>query len=153
MNDPVLNDAAIGKRVRRRRSWYRRRLRIQRTLVAVVVGTVLAGACWQNAARYLSSPSLHASQVLPGSFWLRGNVRKDLALMAARSAKPQKFLARIPNVYPYSVVPGGVKNPDDLRYAALRDYVVRRHYAHFDFGNAHLIRATEAREVYLVEPT
>ncbi len=149
MNDPVLNDAAIGKRVRRRRSWYRRRLRIQRTLVAVVVGTVLAGACWQNAARYLSSPSLHASQVLPGSFWLRGNVRKDLALMAARSAKPQKFLARIPNVYPYSVVPGGVKNPDDLRYAALRDYVVRRHYAHFDFGNAHLIRATEAREVYL----
>jgi hypothetical protein len=144
-----LNDGAIRKTVRRRRSWYRRRLRMQRTLAAVVVGTVLAGACWQNAARYFSLPSLHASQVLPDSFWMRGNVRKDLALMATRSARPTKFRARIPGVYPYSVVPGGVKDPDDLRRAALRDYVVRRHYAHFDYSHARLVRATEAREVYL----
>jgi PEP-CTERM motif len=149
LNDAVLNDAAIGKRVRRRRSWYRRRLRMQRAVVAVVVGTVLAGACWQNAAHYFSLPSLHASRVLPDSFWARTNVRKDLAFMAARSAKPTKFLARIPGAYPYSVVPGGVKDPDDLRYAALRDYVVRRHYAHFDYSHARLERATEAREVYL----
>jgi len=144
-----LNDGAIGKTGRRRRSWYRRRLRMQRTLAAVVVGTVLAGACWQNAARYFSLPSLHASQVLPDSFWMRGNVRKGLALAAAQSAKPAKFRARIPGVYPYSVVPGGVKDPDDLRYAALRDYVVRRHYAHFDYSHAQLVRASAAREVYL----
>ena len=142
-------DAAIGTRTRRRRSWYRRRLRMQRTLVAVVVGTLLAGACWQNAARYFPLPSWHVSQTLPASFWMRGNVHSVLALMAARSSKPAKPLARIPNVYPYSVVPGGVKDPDDLRYAALRDYVVRRHYAHFDFSHARLVRATEAREVYL----
>src|ERR1700687_5048345 len=122
---------------------------MQRTMTALVVGTVLVGACWQNAARYFSLPSLHASKVLPESFWTRGNVRKDLAFMAARSAKPAKFLARIPGAYPYSVVPGGVKDPDDLRYKALRDYVVRRHFAHFDYGNARLVRATEAREVYL----
>jgi len=42
-----------------------------------------------------------------------------------------------------------VKDPDDLRYKALRDWVVRRHYAHFDFSHARLERATEAREVYL----
>jgi len=149
LNDGVVNDAAIVKTVRRRRSWYRRRLRMQRTMTALVVGTVLVGACWQNAARYFSLPSLHASKVLPESFWTRGNVRKDLAFMAARSSKPAKFVARIPGVYPYSVVPGGVKDPDDLRYKALRDYVVRRHYAHFDFAHAHLVRATEAREVYL----
>ncbi len=122
---------------------------MQRTLVAVFVGTLLAGACWQNAARYFSLPSWHASQVLPPSFWVRANIHNDLALMAARSAKPAKSLARIPGVYPYSVVPGGVKDPDDLRYAALRDYVVRRHYAHFDYSHARLVRATEAREVYL----
>jgi len=122
---------------------------MQRTLVAVVVGTLLAGACWQNAARYFPLPSWHVSQTLPASFWMRGNVHSVLALMAARSSKPAKPLARIPNVYPYSVVPGGVKDPDDLRYAALRDYVVRRHYAHFDFSHARLVRATEAREVYL----
>ena len=122
---------------------------MQRTLAAVVVGTVLAGACWQNASHYFSLPTLHASQVLPDSFWTRGNVRKDLAFMAARSARPAKFLARIPRPYPYSVVPGGVKDPDDLRYAALRDYVVRRHYARFNYSHARLVRATEAREVYL----
>lgn len=144
-----MNDGAIGKTVRRRRTWYLRRLRIQRTLVAVFVVTLLAGACWQNAARYFPLPSLHASQVLPDSFWTRGNVRKDLALMAARSAKPAKFLVRIPTVYAYSVIPGGVKDPGDLRYATARDYVVRRHYARFDFSHAHLVRATEAREVYL----
>ncbi|MFI5118434.1 MAG: PEP-CTERM sorting domain-containing protein [Terriglobales bacterium] len=122
---------------------------MRRTLAAVVVGTVIAGACWQNAARYFSLPTWHASQVLPDSFWMRGNVRKNLALMAARSAKPTKLSARIPGIYPYSVVPGGVKDTDDLRYAALRDYVVRRHYAHFDYSHAKLVRATEAREVYL----
>jgi hypothetical protein len=86
---------------------------------------------------------------LPASFWSRQNVRKDLALMAARSAHPARFLGRIPGVYPYSVVPGGVKDPDDLRYAAARDYVVRRHFAHFDYSHARLVRATEARQVYL----
>ena len=149
MDDAVVNDGTIGKTVRRRRSWYRRRLRMQRTLAAVVVGTVLAAACWQNVARYFSLPTLHASQVLPNSFWTQGNVRKDLAFMAARSAKPAKFRARIPGAYPYSVVPGGVKDLDDLRYKALRDYVVRRHFAHFDYSHARLVRATEAREVYL----
>ena len=69
--------------------------------------------------------------------------------MVAQSGKPAKFLTRIPGVYPYSVVPGGVKDPEDLRSAALRDYVVRRHFSHFDFAHAQLIRSTEPREVYL----
>ena len=149
MDDAVSNATATGKTVRRRRSWYRRRLLMQRTMATLVVGTVLVGVIWQNAARYISLPSFHASQVLPESFWSRGNIRKDLAFMAAHSAKPTKSLARIPGVYPYSVVPGGVKDPDDLRYKALRDWVVRRHYAHFDYSHARLERATEAREVYL----
>ena len=46
-------------------------------------------------------------------------------------------------------MPGGVKDPERLRHAASRDYVVRRHYTHFDYTRAHLVRATEAREVYL----
>jgi PEP-CTERM motif len=146
-----LNDGITRKtsRRRRRRSWYRRRLRLQRISLAVAVGALLAGVSWQSVARYFSLPTLHASQVLPESFWARRNVRKDLASMAARSARPTRVLSRVPGVYPYSVVPGGVKNTDDLRYAALRDYVVRRHYARFDFSHAKLVRATEPREVYL----
>ena len=144
-----MNDRATRTTLRRRRTWYRRRLRMRRLLVSVLVGTVLAGVCWQNAARYFRLPALHTAQFLPEAFWLRGNIRKDLGLMAARSVKPPKALARVPGVYPYSVVPGGVKDADDLRYAALRDYVVRRHYAHFNYSRAQLIRVTEPREVYL----
>ncbi len=150
MTDGVTNKTTIApkKGVRRRRSWYRRRLRIQRTLVAVVVGILIAGACWQNLARHFSLPTLHASQVLPDSFWARQNVRKELSQMATRSVRP----VHAPNrsqVFAYSVIPGGVKDVSDLRYAAARDYVVRRHYTHFDFEHARLIRAQEAREVYL----
>jgi hypothetical protein len=151
LNDPV-KEVLPGRRVRRRRSWYSRRLRVQRLMVAMLVGVVLAAACWQSAARYFFLPTLHASQVLPASIWARPNlhnVHNDLALAAARSNRPAKGLARIPGVYPYSVIPGGVKSLSDLRYAAMRDYVVRRHYAHFDFEHAQLVRAREAREVYL----
>src|SRR5271167_1825985 len=126
LNDPVLNGATIRTRVRRRRSWYRRRLRRQRRLVAVFLGSLVAFACWQNAARLLSLPAFHSSQVLPASFWERANLHKDLALAAARSARPAKFHARTPGVYPYSVVPGGVKGPNELRSVAARDNLVRR---------------------------
>ena len=144
-----MNVGTSGRGARKRRTWYRRRLRTQRTLIAVVVGTLIAGAGWQNAARYFSLPSWHGSQVLPPSFWVRADIHKDLAFAAAHSAKPVKSRARIAGVYPYSIVPGGLKDPADLRYAALRDYVVRGHYAHFDYSHARLVRATEAREVYL----
>jgi hypothetical protein len=149
-----LNNGTTGKIVRRRRSWYRRRLRMQRSLAALVVCTLIAFACSQNAARYFALLSGRTSQVSPYSSSPRGNVSrgnasKELALMAARSARLPKSPARTTGVYPYSVIPGGVKDPEDLRYAALRDYVVRQHYAHFNFSRAHLVPVSEAREVYL----
>jgi hypothetical protein len=148
VNDDPLNYATNGKSVRRRRSWYRRRLRMQRTFVAVVVGMLLAGACWQTAVHYLVSPSV-LSQGSPNSSWLRANARKNAGLLAARSSRPMKVVSRNSSVYPYSVVPGGVKDVRALRDAASRDSVVRRHFARFDFAHAQLVRAAEAREVYL----
>ncbi len=115
----------------------------------MVVGTLVAGAFWQNAVGYFSSPSVIGSQASPDARWSPGNIHRTLALVAAQSSKPAKSLRRIPGVYPYSVVPGGVKDPEALRYAALRDAIVRRHFAHFDFNNARLVRATEAQQVYL----
>jgi hypothetical protein len=139
-----------GRR-RQRRTWYKRRLRLERVLIGLAAGIAVAGACWQMAAlhRSLFLPSMHASQGLSDSYWARGNVRKNLAFAAARSAKPAKSLAWTPDVYPYSVVPGGMKSPADLRAAAARDAVVRRHYARFDYDRARLVRLAEAREVYI----
>ena len=156
MDDPILTHAATRKTVRRRRSWYRRRLRMRRILLAVFVGTIVAASCWQNVARHFSLPTLHASEVFPESFWGRAqaganvhNTQRDLAFAATRSSMSVKVRARIPGVYPYSVVPGGVKNAAELREAAARDYAIRRHYAQFDFEHARMERATEARAVYL----
>jgi hypothetical protein len=154
LNDPISNEAATRKTVRRRRSWYRRRLRMRRILLAVFAGTLVAAACWQNAARHFSLPTLRASQIFPESFWGRATTNptsyphKD-ASGTARANRSLKVLARIPGVYPYSVVPGGVKNAAELREAAARDYAIRRHYAQFDFEHARMERATEARAVYL----
>jgi len=152
VNDDLSNEAEIGKKVRRRRSWYRRRLRMRRILVAVVFGTAMAGACWQNLARYFPLPAFSGSKGLPDSFRPADAVHRNLAWMAAQSAnsaKSKKLLSPVPSVYPYSVLPGGVRNLSEFRHAVERDSVVRRHYARFDFDHAKLIRATAAREVYL----
>jgi hypothetical protein len=125
-----------------------RRQRKQHLVVAIVFGTVLAAACWQSAAYLLSLPTLHRSQFLP-SYALRGNAPAKRAWISAPATKPKKILARVPDVYPYSIVPGGVKGLRDLREAAEHDYVVRRHYAGFDYSHARLLRVTQPREVYL----
>ncbi len=52
-------------------------------------------------------------------------------------------------VYPYSVVPGGVESPEELRDASAHDPVVSEHYAGFDFQKAHVVKVRQARLVYL----
>ena len=132
---------------RRRRGWYRRRLRIRRALLTATMVLAIAAACWQSVARHWSLPTLHTSTLLPESFWTRGDVHKKLALMAHPGAR--RGLRAQDNVYPYSVIPGGVRDVADLREHAARDYVVRRHFAGFNFNRARLVRAGKAREVYL----
>jgi len=108
---------------------------------------LLAAVCWQNVARRLSLPTLHASNFLPESFWTRGDIRNNLVLMS--HARTVHVSAREQGTYPYSVIPGGVRDVADLQEHAARDYVVRRHFAGFNYRRARLIHADEAREVYL----
>ena len=144
-----MNEGDSRKTVRRRRSWYRRRLRIQRTVVSLAFGALLAGVCWQSIARHSSLPSLHASDVLPQSFLARTAARRDSTIATRLYANPARSFRRLPGVYPYSVVPGGVRDLAELRNAAAHDSAVQRHYSHFDFDHAKLIRLQEARDVYL----
>jgi hypothetical protein len=66
-----------------------------------------------------------------------------------RTLKRPVYATRVPGVYPYSVVPGGLTSADLLRKAAANDKAVARHFAEFDYSKAHLIRLTEPREVYV----
>ncbi len=52
-------------------------------------------------------------------------------------------------VYPYSVVPGGVRSAEELHEAAAHDLVVSQHYSGFDYTRAHVVEIREPRLVYL----
>src|SRR5579863_2298463 len=52
-------------------------------------------------------------------------------------------------VYPYSVVPGGVKDARELKWVADHDPVVAAHYAGFDYDHARIVRLVLARTAYV----
>ena len=143
----VLSDPVVRQRVRRRRTWYRRRLRIQKILAATAMLLLLGVATWQNVARRLSLPRFHSSQILSDSFWGRGDIHRKLAAAAARAGDINRWPNR--RAYPYSVIPGGVRDVRELREALARDYVARRHYARFNLDRARLVHAGQRRLVYM----
>jgi hypothetical protein len=52
-------------------------------------------------------------------------------------------------VYPYSIVPGGVSSPEELRQAVSHDPVVASHYSGFNYRRARLIEVKQPQKVYL----
>jgi hypothetical protein len=81
--------------------------------------------------------------------------RRTSATSAAGATDPAWF-APVPALektdrafYPYSVIPGGVRNSAELRNAVAHDDTVAQHYADFDLGNAHVMRLSEARAVFV----
>lgn len=142
MSDPV-----VRRRIRRRRTWYSRRLRRQKALAMAAMLLLLIGASWQNVARRLSLPRFHSPQILSDSFWGRGDIHRRLAAAAGRSESINRWPNR--RAYPYSVIPGGVRDTHELRETLARDYVVRRHYARFNLDHARLVRAGVGRLVYM----
>src|SRR5260370_35675075 len=61
----------------------------------------------------------------------------------ARREKP----ARV--VYPYSVIPGGVKSVEELKNAIASDPVVSAHYAKFNLSRARILRWEGGRSVHV----
>jgi PEP-CTERM motif len=52
-------------------------------------------------------------------------------------------------VYPYSVIPGGVRSAGELREIAKHDPVVAAHYSGFDYDRARVIEVDHPRLVYV----
>jgi hypothetical protein len=135
------------RRVRKRRSSrsiFRRRMRRGAAALAVLIilGTSMLWLSFHLPSRWYSSSNPAESE------WEQGDLSQNLAALAATSVSaPVSLLPRV--VYPYSVVPGGVQAPEELREVSEHDRVVGLHYAGFDFRSARLIELQEARLVYL----
>jgi hypothetical protein len=89
--------------------------------------------------------SPHKSGIIAKSFSVAGVQRN------AKDETPFNLgsVASGPTLYPYSVVPGGVATPEELKSAVQRDPVVAAHYADFDVAKAHLIRLQEDHAFYV----
>jgi hypothetical protein len=135
------------RRVRRTRHRRRRQMRRIGWLLAALVLIALS-ARWITASRRLNSSTFSYLSLWPSnSSWDQGNPSVNLAVLAAQSAG---FAAAVPRVvYPYSVVPGGIRSPEDLREVSDHDPVVAQHYDGFDFRNARIIELQEPELVYL----
>jgi hypothetical protein len=63
---------------------------------------------------------------------------------------PTPELAKTDRIlYPFSVIPGGVRNSAELRNAVAHDEVVAQHYSEFDLRAVRIARLTEARAVFV----
>jgi len=63
---------------------------------------------------------------------------------------PTTELAKTDRIlYPYSVIPGGVRDSAELRKAVAHDEVVAQHYSEFDLRAVRVARLEEARAVFV----
>lgn len=138
------------KRVRRHHSRKRRGIRrAVFTLSIMFVALIAVRAAQQFSFSSFRLASFYAAS-RAGSEWTQGDPSRNLALLAGAVRTDQSGASAAKHtVYPYSVVPGGVLTPDELRAASERDPLVALHYAGFDFRNARVIRLKSPRLVYL----
>lgn len=131
--------------VRKRRSRrHRRNRRVQRALL-IFFCAAFTFAFSAVALRYLS----------PSLFHDAGNAEPDRkSAEASRNLfleSQKEALGQIEGrtVYKYSVVPGGVRNVQELKWAVEHDPVVAAHYAGFDYDHARVVKLVLARTAYI----
>jgi hypothetical protein len=131
--------------VRRRRTRrHHRNRRIHHALLLTLGGVLTLGFA-AIAFRYLSPSLFKASHNLEPS---RESVEASRNHFLAVQQEALRSIENRP-VYPYSVVPGGVKDAHELKWAAQHDPVVASHYAGFDYDHARIVRLVLARTVYV----
>lgn len=138
---PAEGGTVIRRRPTRR---HRRNRRIRQILLLTVVGALALGVT-SVALKDLSPTLFRAAR--------NDDVQRqaDEASRNALLAVQQESLRQMSDrpVYPYSVVPGGVRDVAELKWAAAHDPVVRAHYAGFDYDNARVVRLVLARTAYV----
>ena len=89
-------------------------------------------------------PVQDAPAMAPGSYF-----RPAGAAHAVNAAPPVARETAVRKVYPYSIVPGGVRDAAELARVIRTDFVVATHYAGFDVANARAVTVTKVRAVYV----
>jgi len=54
-----------------------------------------------------------------------------------------------PQIFPYSVIPGGIRSARDLQEATRHEVLVAQHYSGFHFESAHAIHVVKDKKVYV----
>lgn len=145
---------------RRRRSWYTRALKRRKIalLTFVVSVPLLIGVYALSASWSAPSSGSEAAASLPGDDLGDLSVDGQAGALptpdvpAKESVAPENKNKNQKHgrlVYPYSVVPGGVKTAAELAEAAAHDPDVALHYARFDFRRARLVRLVADQKMYV----
>jgi hypothetical protein len=148
LNRSEAGEVSTSRRRRRTRRHRRNRL-ARRTLLFLALISSGFGIS-SLALRYLS-PSLflrsgfHGSQ-LANAVSQPADLSRDLLLLTEQETLREREGRP---VYPYSLVPGGVKDAAELKWAAEHDPVVRAHYAGFDYDHARVVRLVLARTAFI----
>jgi len=131
--------------IRRRRGRRHRRNRFLRRGLLVAVCITLTAVSAFVALKYLS-PSLFrtARTVEPDRQSAEASRERAIAVQeeGLRQLQNRRF-------YRYSVVPGGVRDARELKWAAEHDPVVRDHYRGFDYDHARVVRLVLERTAYI----
>lgn len=131
--------------VRKRRTRRHRLDRLIRRLLIGVLAIVGCAGVSTIALRYLS-PSLFRPSRSAEPSRDRAEASRDLVLHAQQEAL-RSMEGR--TMYKYSVVPGGVRDVRELKWAVEHDPVVAAHYAGFDYDHARVVRLVLARTAYV----
>lgn len=126
-----------------------RRNRLIRRVAALLVLAFFAAGLSAVALLYLSPSLTHSSQRRIEDIDRQKAEVYQARLLRATQESLRPNASRKRPVYPYSVVPGGVEDVRELKWAAANDPIVAAHYAGFDYDHAHVIRLTVDQTVFV----
>jgi len=134
-----------GLRHRRR---HRRPWQVRSKWLALLLLGAATVVTWQFARQQSSSGPSHSPSGEPKG-GLPPSQRADYASQA-RSSDSRPLARRVDGVvYPYSVIRGGVANPEELKHVMEYDPVVSRHFRGFNYQRAHLVKLPEEQAMYV----
>ncbi len=131
------NVGSVPGSTRQRIHGFRRQVVLFTALFAILL-VIGVGLYWPGP-----SSSLRISETEPFA-----NLRVVPSATEFGSA-PSVFSESHRPVYPYSIVPGGVRTPQELELVAKHDRVVAEHYQGFDYRRARVIEVSQRKLVYV----